>query len=392
MRQPVNIILGVCLVLVCACLLISSLSISYSGEAFPKPPSSPPQIILQAEAPELALLQRLHVSKKEQFDYHLPTKIAKEVERPKTIVAPGKVIASPEGYGQVHVPQLARVILDENFPLPHTGKRVEHNQVLAVVEPLLSAIDLTDKKTELYRMEGEAAILKRDIERLTALGEYAIKKDLENKKTELERTEKQKEQLMATSLGRELLRAPISGIVIDNHLLPGQIIQPNKAAIEIIDPTQFRIEAYTFNYIQADQIRSAWLRSPKNLEKFYKLSLIGLSPSIEEKDQSQHILLSIDEEATDLMIGMSLDVFLSMNETTKRIVVPQATLFKNGTEYTIFVLSGLELITAHPVQIGLFFEDQVEVISGLKKGDKIIASVAALHKLVTERGNKDHVQ
>ena len=64
---------------------------------------------------------------------------------------------------------------------------------------------------------------------------------------------------MATSLGKELLRAPISGIIIDNHLLPGQIIQPNKPAIEIVDPSQFRIEAYTFDYIQANHIRSSWV-------------------------------------------------------------------------------------------------------------------------------------
>lgn len=387
-----SIILGVLLDLVRTCLLISGMSVSQGGEASPRPPSAPLQIILQANAPELALIQRLHISKKEQFASHLPTKIAKEVERPKTIVMPGKVIVSPQGYGQIHVPQLARVILDENFPLPHTGEKVERNQVLAVVEPLLSAIDLTDKKTELYRIESEAAILKRDIERLKTLAEFGVRKDLENKKTELERTERQKEQLMATSLGRELLRAPITGFISDNHLLPGQIIQPNKPAIEIIDPTQFRIEAYTFDYLQTDSIRSAWLRSPKNPEKFYDLNLIGMSPGIEEKDQSRHILFSLNEKAPDLLVGMSLDVFLNTAETIKRIVAPQAALFKNDSQYTIFVLSGSELITAHPVQVGLFFEDQVEILSGLKQGDKIIASIAALYKLVVNRGNKKDVQ
>lgn len=355
------------------------------------PPPSSDLPISEVSPSDLALVQRLFVSKRSQFHNNLVTIVAKSVERPKTIILPAKIIASPNGYAQIHVPQLSRVLIDDRFPIPTTGEKVTANQVLAVVEPLLSVIDITDKKSELYKLEGEISILKRDIDRFTKLGEYSPRKELENKRTELDRSEKQKAQLLSTGLGRELLRSPIDGIVSDNHLLPGQILQPNESAMEIINPERFRIEAYTFDYLQTDQILSARLRSPEQPKKFYPLNLIGTSPRIGEKDYSQHLLFSIEEALPELIIGMAADVLLTTKETMRRIVIPQTSLFKTGKSYTVFVLSTAELVKAYPVEVGLFFDSSAEIVSGLKVGDRIISDTSTLSKILTSREEEQHV-
>jgi membrane fusion protein, heavy metal efflux system len=363
----------------------------HGDEPHPDTIQNPPPSVSQKAASELALVQRLFLPKGEQFQYGLSTTLAKEVDHPKTHLIPGKIIASPSGYAQIHVPQIARVIFDEKFPIPNTGEKVEVNQVLAVVEPLLSAVDLTDKKSELYKVEGEIATLKRDIDRLTKLGEFAIKKDLENKKTDLERAEKQKEQLLTTGLGRDLIRSPISGIVSDNHLLPGQILQPNEPVMEIVNPEHFRVEAYTFDYLQANQILSARVRSLENLETFYDLTLIGTSPRAGEKDQARHILFSLKDPAKDLIIGMPIDVFLTTKETVRRIIIPKKALFKLEKSYSVFILAEPELLVARVVQVGMFFDDSVEIISGLKSGDKFITDVASLSRLISKGEEASHV-
>lgn len=340
---------------------------------------------------DLALIQRLFISKKNQFNNGLLTVLVKEIDRPKTIIIPAKIIASPNGYAQIHVTRVAQVVVDDKFPIPNTGEKVVAHQVLAVVEPLLSVIELTDKKSELYKIESEIVVLKRDINRLTELGEFSPKKDLDNKKTELERAEKQRNQLLSTGLGKELIRSPISGIVSDNHLLPGQIVQPNETVLEIINPEQFRVEAYTFDYLQADQILSARLRSFEHPEKFYPLNLIGASPRIGEKDHSRHVLFSISEASKDLIIGMSVDVFLTTKETIRRVVIPQTALLKSGKSYSVFIFSGPELVLAHPVEVGLFFDQFVEIVSGLKVGDKIVSDTAILSKILISREEENHV-
>lgn len=363
----------------------------HGDQSHDAPPSAVVIPTAQEASSDLALVQRLFISKKNQFKHGLLTTVAKSIDRPKTVIVPGKIIASPNGYAQIHVPQLARVLVDDNFPIPTTGEKVTPNQVIAVVEPLLSVIDITDKKSELYKLEGEISILKREIDRFTKLGEFSPRKELENKRTELERSEKQKSQLLSTGLGKELLRSPIDGIVSDNHLLPGQILQPNESAMEIINPEYFRVEAYMFDYLQADQILSARLRAPDQPERFYSLRLIGASPRIGEKDYARHLLFSIAKAPPELIIGMAADVLITTKETMPRIVVPKNALFKSGKSYTVFVLSSPELVKAHPVEVGLFFDQSVEIISGIKASDRIITNTAVLAKILTLREEDQHV-
>jgi hypothetical protein len=92
------------------------------------PPSSAIPTVEESPS-DLALVQRLFVLKRSQFDNSLLTIVAKTVERPKTIILPAKTIASPNGYAQIHVPQLARVLIDDRFPIPTTGEKVTANQV-----------------------------------------------------------------------------------------------------------------------------------------------------------------------------------------------------------------------------------------------------------------------
>jgi membrane fusion protein, heavy metal efflux system len=264
--------------------------------------------------------------------------------------------------------------------MPNTGDKVEAHQVIAVVEPLVTSVDLTDKRTELYKIEGEIAELEREVKRLTTLGEFAPRVKLEDAKTNLERAKKQKQQILTTGLGRELLRAPIAGIVSDAHILPGQVIQPGQPVVEIVNPSSFRIEAYTYDYVLANRIREASLRSPEEPEKLYPLTLIGLSPRVGENDQARHILFNLKESSLPLMIGMFVDVIASLPSSDKKITIPKNALLKTGQSYSVFILAEPELVMARPVQVGVFFDDKVEIIEGLKGDDRVIENVELLAK------------
>lgn len=329
----------------------------------------------------LSLLQRVFISKAEQFNNNLVTFLAQQSDRPQYEILPAKVIASPQGYAQVHLPQASRIIVDPAYPMPNTGDKVEANQVIAVVEPLVTSIDLTDKKTELYKIEAEITRLEKAINRLIALGNYAPHVKLEEAKTELIAAQKQKQQILSTGLGRELIRSPISGTVSDIHILPGQILQPGQPLAEIIDTSVLRVEAYTYNYALSSQILSASLRIPEDSEHLYPLTLMGLSPRVGENDQAQHILFSLKEPVQGLMIGMLVDVMVAIPSPSKKIIIPQKALLKSGTHYTVFVLSEPELIIARLVQVGVFFDERVEILEGLKPGERLIEDVGVLSRI-----------
>lgn len=329
---------------------------------------------------DLGVLQRVFLPKEDQFKANLTTFLTSETERPRFDVLPAKIIASPNGYAQVHVAQASRVVVDTNYPMPNTGDKVEVNQVISVVEPLVTSVDLTDKRTELYKIEGEITELEREVKRLITLGEFAPRVKLEDAKTNLERAKKQKQQILTTGLGREFIRAPIAGIVSDAHVLPGQVIQPGHPVIEIINPSSLRIEAYTYDYGLANQIKEAFLRSPEDFSQLFALTLIGLSPRVGENDQARHILFNLKETSPPLMIGMFVDVIVSLPSTNKKISIPKKALLKTGQNYSVFILEEPELVVARLVQVGVFFDDQVEILEGLKLDERVVENIESLTK------------
>ena len=78
------------------------------------------------------------------------------------------------------------------------------------------------------------------------------------------------------------------------------------------------------------------------------------------------------------MIGEFVDVMISLPSTFKKVVIPQTALFKNGKNYSVFILAEPALIVTRPVQVGLFFDDKAEILEGLKPGERVIENVETL--------------
>lgn len=382
--------------LVSLCALISlnwsSLVYSHGDEVHQQEqiPKAPISLERSHSSDDLSLIQRLFVPKDKQFEKKMTTFVAKQVERPKYEVLPAKVLASPTGYAQVHVAQPSRVVADSAYPMPSTGDVVDKDQVIAVIEPLWTSVELVDKKKELYKIEGEIVELEREIKRLTTLGSFAPAFKLDFAETNIERAKRQKEQILATGLVRNLIRAPISGILSDSHILPGQVIQPDQPLAEIVNPSSLRIEAYTFDYALAEKIMTSSLKSPSDLTQLYPLTLIGLSPKVGDADQSRHILFSLKENHKDLMIGMVVEVIVAIDSNTKKITIPQSALLKAGRNYSVFVLAEPELIIAKSIEVGLFFDQSVEVLEGLRAGERVVEDIKSVKAIQgISKGTKD---
>ncbi len=120
-------------------------TLAHGGEEHAESKPSPQESTstLESLPSDLSLLQRVFLLQQKQRAANLKVFQARDVDRPQYVLLPAKVVASPNGYAQVHVPQASRVVADPNYPMPTTGDKVEVNQVIAVIEPLVSSVDLT---------------------------------------------------------------------------------------------------------------------------------------------------------------------------------------------------------------------------------------------------------
>ena len=122
----------------------------------------------------------LFISKSAQFLLGIRTEKVEPRDAADTMRVVGRVVPDPSGFARIQPSQPSRVLADPNFPLPIPGQTVKRGQALAVLEPVLTTFERSDKRTALYRVESEIAILEREAVRQAALKEAVAAKTAED--------------------------------------------------------------------------------------------------------------------------------------------------------------------------------------------------------------------
>lgn len=289
-----------------------------------------------------------------------------------TVRVVGRVMPDPAGHARVQPSQPARVLADNDIPLPVAGQAVKRGQVLAVLEPTLSAIEKGDRRAALARIDSDLAIQEREVPRMEALASAIPFRTLETARIRLEQLRRERTQIAGTALGRELLIAPVDGIVTDVHLVPGEVVTSDRVLVEIVDPARLRIEAVVHDVDLASRISGATASSKLLPDAAIPLTKVGVSPRIDPVDQGIHALFSVaPEHAAKLRIGLPVDVYLATGATTLRTPVPRDALVNSGGRQVVFVRIAPESFEARPVVIHQIIGPLAEV-AGIRDGDRVV--------------------
>jgi RND family efflux transporter MFP subunit len=325
------------------------------------------------EAPTARTGTRVVMPKATQFMLGIRTVKIEAREAADAIRVVGKVTPDPGGYAKVQASQVARVVADPSFPLPVTGQAVRRGQVLVVLEPTLTSFERSDKRAALYRIEGDIVLAERELGRLESLGAYVAAKQLEGARIRLQQLSREKAQIAGTALGRDMVVAPIDGIVKDVHVVPGEVVTPDRLLIEIVDPARLRVEAVIHDLAAAERIAGATAASKLLPERVFTLKLLGVSPGIDAQDQGVHAIFAVtDEQVRRLKINMPVDVFVETGATRLRMAVPRDALVEIGGRQAVFVRTAPEVFDVRPVKVDRVVGNLAEISDGAQPGDKVV--------------------
>ena len=326
----------------------------------------------EAVAPPPPAGSALAMAKPTQFLLGIRTQKVEPAEAAETTRVVGRVVPDPAGFARVQPSQPARIVTDPNFPLPVPGQIVKRGQVVAVLEPTLSTLERSDKRAALYRVESDIAINEREAGRQTALKDLVAPKLVEDTRTRLDQLRRERSQLLGTALGRELVLAPVDGVVTDVHVVPGEVVTVDRAMIEIVDPTKVRVEAVIHDLALAGRIGAATATTRLLPGEAVPLSLLGVSPRVDALDQGVHAVFAVPEDkAARLKIGMPLDVFLATGATRLRMAVPRDAIAESGGRQVVFLRTGPETFEARPIKVERVVGPLAE-IDGIKAGEKVV--------------------
>ncbi|MBF0420712.1 MAG: HlyD family efflux transporter periplasmic adaptor subunit [Magnetococcales bacterium] len=288
-------------------------------------PSQQPSMIVPGSGREVAL------PKSSQFLLDVRTAAAASREVIQTIRLVGRVIADPAFHVRVH-PQLpSRIGYDPLFPPPRSGQWIKRGQPLAVLDPLLSLGEKAGQRQSL--LKGEQ---------------------------------------MESSVGREMVLAPIDGQMTDVHIVPGDVVTQNDVLAEIIDPAHLWIEAVLYDISVAERIIGGTAATRQIPGKHFPLVLMGISPKVNPENLGLHLQFALGDNTAPVKVGMPMDVYAHTGAELFGIAIPRVALLDQGGIPMVWVKTAPERFVSRPVALGRKTAEWVEVLQGIGPAEKVV--------------------
>ncbi len=279
----------------------------------------------------------------------------------------------------------------------HEGDRVKRGQILAVIDDAQPRAGLDRATAAQGSAQQDAAAAESDFH----LAEATFKRyqDLYEKKSvspqEFDEVKARFEGAQArrdmshagnaqaeaamiqarTMLEYSRVRAPFDGVVTEKQVDAGSLASPGMPLFTIEDPRRYRLEA------TVDESHIGLLRRgqtiPVRIEALDS-ELAGKVAQLVPKADSatRSFLVKIDLPPDQrLRSGLFGRARISRGEKTT-VLVPRTAVFSRGQLEAVYVLDSARIANLRYVTLGELVGEQVEVLSGVDGGEKLVAAPA----------------
>ena len=175
------------------------------------------------------------------------------------------------------------------------------------------------------------------------------------------------------SLGQLNIRAPVTGQLSGFDIQLGQSLQQGQRIGQIDssagDKLQADVDEYYLGRVAVGQIATADIEG-----KTYRLKVSKVYPQVKD-GQFQIDLLFVGTEPPSMQRGQTVQAKLTVGDSSRALLIPNGAFFNDtGGNWVFVVDKGGSSATKRAVQLGRRNSDFIEVLGGLKPGDRVITS------------------
>jgi HlyD family secretion protein len=176
-----------------------------------------------------------------------------------------------------------------------------------------------------------------------------------------------------SSLGQLNIRAPVTGQLSGFDIQLGQSLQQGERIGQIdsagADKLQADVDEFYLGRVQVGQGANADIDG-----KTYELKVAKVYPQV-RNGQFQIDLVFVGPEPKSIQRGQTVQAKLTLGDPSRAVLVPNGAFFNDTGGTWVFVVdSGGKSATKRQVQLGRKNSDFIEVLGGLKPGEKVITS------------------
>jgi RND family efflux transporter MFP subunit len=274
------------------------------------------------------------------------------------------------------------------------GERVRPGDVLAKANDsesrLLYVQAVNIEKSAEAVLEENKELKDKEEQKLKSLkkSDTANRGDKEAQKEQIEASEQtvesQKYQVEAAKayaasvsarIDKKIIKAPFAGVIARQDVKIGEVYSTGTAMITLIDDSQFKIEAYV-SQTDAARIKvgdTGEATFDNNGDNSYSLKVSEIA-TVETKmnDVSSYKVTFVFEgNPADLKSGIDANIRVKIQKKSDALILPQSAVFRENDDAFVYMPAGI-LKKKQKVKTGIISDDQeVEIVSGLKKGDEV---------------------
>ena len=175
------------------------------------------------------------------------------------------------------------------------------------------------------------------------------------------------------SLGQLSIRAPVTGQLSGFDIQLGQSLQQGERVGQIDsaggDKLQADVDEFYLGRVAVGQTATADIDG-----KTYRMKVAKVYPQV-RNGQFQIDLLFVGPEPQSMQRGQTVQAKLTIGDSSKALMIPNGAFFNDtGGSWVFVVDKDGNSATKRPVQLGRRNSDFIEVLSGLRPGDRVITS------------------
>ena len=168
---------------------------------------------------------------------------------------------------------------------------------------------------------------------------------------------------------------PLSGIVIEKMVQEGQYVETGMPLFSIADLSSVwvEVEVYENEFASVKMGQRVEIISQSYPGKTFSGRVSFIYPFLDPKTRTVKVRVEMGNPGLKLKPDMFVNAKIKA-PLGSALVVPATALMDTGKRQVVWVESQPGMFEPHDVQVGARVGDQVQILSGLKQGDKVAAS------------------
>jgi cobalt-zinc-cadmium efflux system membrane fusion protein len=183
--------------------------------------------------------------------------------------------------------------------------------------------------------------------------------------------------------GGPVLTSPISGQVISVSVQQGQAAASGQVLVQIVDPSRKEIEAHVAESLvgRLTAVSGVVVQSPGGGAIAPRVSLEAVGVALAPQTRTLPVIFQVEEPAPSLPIGLATSGRVLLGTPQNGLAVPRSAIVDDAGLSVVYVLSNGEAFLRRVIRTGVEEAGYVEVLDGLKPGDRVVTRGAYLVRL-----------